>query len=516
MIPSSFLLEVNLKDRLLFNEITQLNVYVSGRIITDFEQHIIDIFLALNSSQDDDELDENESLRVVNSIDIFSKQQFQSMIASHLDELWAIFETLRRDRDREVIVIRAWNLQVKNMKIKISNHNKEKYEINEILRVVKVEISVAQTQCNELSKTQRVREDKDKQRKKTIRLSELEKFSSFEKESRSESKKRSFKQFDFFVEKARSDSKTRSFRHSDFSIFFEHKDSNTSEYIRYDIWKNRCIDKLEINFDWYVDEFKEVFAVIDWTGKKSAKHIDTRREAKRNFFESFDQIFKFLNDIYIDVDHLRNVRRQYDDLKMKLIEFFNEFYFEFILLINQLLKKNEKNKIHDFEKKITTKLQHVDVALNDYETLDDYFRKLQIMNNKHRRIKNNDARINISFTRGRSSTSQLSSRARRNEQYIKDLKTRYTTLLEKKAYKIVIARSNLSKLKKRCRKCDEENHWWKKCIFDKSLDSWVDSLIKQKMFNLQIISLINDNSSSIDDDSISFDASITFDVESKN
>ena len=165
-----------------------------------------------------------------------------------------------------------------------------------------------------------------------------------------------------------------------------------------------------------------------------------------------------MNDIYIDVDHLRNVRRQYDDLRMKFIEFFNEFYFEFFLLVNQLLKKNKANKIHDFEEKITTKFQHVDVELNDYEILDDYFRKFQIMNNKYCRIKNNNAKINIFFIRSKSSINQLNSRARRNEQYIKDLKTRYTTFLKKKTYKIVIARFNLFNLKKDCRKCDEKNH----------------------------------------------------------
>ena len=342
-----------------------------------------------------------------------------------------------------------------------------------------------------------VRIKKNNEKKKIVTLSEFEKFFNID-------------------EKSRSDSKTRSLKHSDSSIFFEHKKFTTFEYIRYDIWKNRCINKLKINFDWYVDEFKEIFAIINWTKKKSAKHIDIRREIKRNFFESTDQIFKLLNDIYIDVDHLRNVRRQYDDLRMKLIELFNEFYFEFLLLVNQLLKKNEANKIHDFEEKITTKFQYVNVELNDYEIFDDYFRKFQIMNNKHRRIKNNNARINIFSTRSKSSISQLNSRIRRNEQYIKNLKTRYTTFLKKKTYKIVIARSNLFNLKKDCRKCDEENHWWKNCSFDKSFDSWIDSLIKQKMLNLQVIFLINDNSSSIDDDNLNFDVSITFDVESKN
>ena len=492
-----------MKDRQLFSEITQLNVYVFDRKIKNFEQHIIDIFLVINFNQNDDELDEDESLKVVNSIDIFSQQQLQSMIVNYLDELWAIFETLWRDWDRDVIAIRTWNLQIEDMKVKISNHNKEKYEINETLRVVKIEVFIAHVACNEIVKVQRVLEDKKKQRKKKkiVASSNSEDFSDFNIDE----------EFDF--KNSRSKFKRHSFKHFDLFIFFEHKNSNTLEYIRYDIWKNKCIDKLKINFDWYVDEFKEISVVIDWTRNKLAKHIDIRRETQRNFFAFVEQIFKLLDDIYIDVDHLRNIRRQYDDLKIKFIELFNEFYFEFLLLANQLTKKNETNKIHDLEEKITIKLQHVDVELNDFEILENYFRKLQIMNNKHRRIKNNDVKINNFSTRDKSTINQLNSRIRRNEKYIANLKIRYTTLLKKKTYKIVIAHFNL---KKNCRKCDKENHWWRNCSFDKSFDNWVNNLIKQKMLNLQIIFLINDNSSSIDDDNLNFDVFITFDVESKN
>ena len=87
MISSSSIFKVSMKDRQLLSEITQLNVYVSDRRIKNFEQHIIDIFLVINFNQNDDELDEDESLKVVNSIDIFSQQQLQSMIANYLDEL---------------------------------------------------------------------------------------------------------------------------------------------------------------------------------------------------------------------------------------------------------------------------------------------------------------------------------------------------------------------------------------------------------------------------------------------
>ena len=140
---------------------------------------------------------------------------------------------------------------------------------------------------------------------------------------------------------------------------------------------------------------------------------------------------------------------------MKFIELFNEFYFEFLLLTNQLIKKNETNKIHSLEEKITIKLQHVDVKLNDFEIFENYFRKFQIMNNKHYRIKNNDFKINNFFIKSKSTFNQLNFKTRRNEKYITNLKIRYTTFLKKKTYKIVIARFNL---KKNCRKCDKENH----------------------------------------------------------
>ena len=72
---------------MLFSEIKHLNVYISHLKIKNLEQHIIDIFFVLNFNQNDDEFDENKSIKIVNSMNIFSKQQFQIMIVKHLDEL---------------------------------------------------------------------------------------------------------------------------------------------------------------------------------------------------------------------------------------------------------------------------------------------------------------------------------------------------------------------------------------------------------------------------------------------
>ena len=63
------------------------------------------------------------------------------------------------------------------MKIKISNH-KKKYEINEILRIVKIETFIVQTRCNEFSKIQQIRENKKTQRKKkSLHYQNLKSFS---------------------------------------------------------------------------------------------------------------------------------------------------------------------------------------------------------------------------------------------------------------------------------------------------------------------------------------------------
>ena len=152
---------------LLLSELIDLISELDIVIYSDFLYLAFDHLLTTSSMSQC--LYKNESLKVVNSINIFSQQQFQSMIVNYFDELWNIFENFRRNRDRKVIVIRAWNFQIENMKIKISNHNKKKYEINKVLRIVKVEVFVAQTQYNELFKIQRVRENKEKQRKKKDR-----------------------------------------------------------------------------------------------------------------------------------------------------------------------------------------------------------------------------------------------------------------------------------------------------------------------------------------------------------
>ena len=87
------------------------------------------------------------------------------------------------------------------MKIKNSNHNKKKYEINETLRVVKIEVFIVHVACNEIVKVQRVLKHKKKQRKKKKIVASLdfEDFSNFNideefdfKNSRSKFKRHSF------------------------------------------------------------------------------------------------------------------------------------------------------------------------------------------------------------------------------------------------------------------------------------------------------------------------------------
>ena len=102
-----------------------------------------------------------------------------------------------------------------------------------------------------------------------------------------------------------------------------------------------------------------------------------------------------LNIIYIDVDHERNVRRRYDDLSIKYIDLYNEFYSKFLLLINQLFNKFDENKIHDLKKKLIVKFKLIMNNLNNFISFEIFHRKIQTIDNRHRRIQNDDDRNEI-------------------------------------------------------------------------------------------------------------------------
>ena len=82
---------------------------------------------------------------------------------------------------------------------------------------------------------------------------------------------------------------------------------------------------------------------------------------------------------------------------MKFFDLYNEFYFKFVLLTNQLFNKFETNKIHDLKKKLIIKFKLIMNNLNDYTFFENFHRKIQTIDNRHQRIKNDDDKNQISL-----------------------------------------------------------------------------------------------------------------------
>ena len=293
--------------------------------------------------------------------------------------------------------------------------------------------------------------------------------------------------------KIRSKSKKLISKYTDSSIFYEHKNSEVLDYIRYDIWKDKCVNKLKINANWYFTKKQQVIAVIQWLEDKIAKHIHTRRKAQRHYFLDFEEIFKLLDIIYVDANHDRNVRRQYDDLRMKFFDLYSEFYSKFLLLTNQLSNKSDENKIHDLKKKLIVKFRLTMNNLNNFISLKAFHRKIQTIDNRHRRIQNDDDKNQTLSTFFRFSNHKQTFRIRRNEKYLAKLIINYINSIEKKIYKNVITRSSV---RKDCRRCEDLSHWWKDCKSNKSLFEWIDDLIKKKILNIQNIAAVFDDANS--------------------
>ena len=140
---------------------------------------------------------------------------------------------------------------------------------------------------------------------------------------------------------------------------------------------------------------------------------------------------------------------------MKFFDLYSEFYSKLLLLINQLFNKFDENKIHDLKKKLIVKLELIMNNLNNFISLKAFHRKIQTIDNRHRRIQNDDDRNSTFSIFFRFSNHKQTFRIRRHEKYFAKLIINYISSIEKKIYKVVIARFSV---KKECRRCEDLIH----------------------------------------------------------
>ena len=464
---------IRLEERQRLNEIRELDFFDFNKKIDDFER-LFDIYMITTVF---DFTNSNFTI-ILTTMNIFSLSKLKRTTSEQSARFWEILKCLRQNRNKNINIIRVWNNREKYIKTRNLKHSLKLAEINETLNVNKVELEINKAETAKVNKLVNKRfivirnlkvKLKEKIKKESSNYQDVDVFSEINYDEK----------INLF--KIHSKSKKLTSKYTDSSIFYEHKNSDVLDYIRYNIWKDKCVNKLKINANWYFTEKQQVIAIIQWLEDKIAKHIHIRRKVQRHYFIDFDQFFKLLDIIYVDANHDRNIRRQYVDFRMKFSNLYNEFYSKFLLLINQLFNKSDENKIHDLKKKLIVKLKLIMNNLNNFILLKAFYRKIQTIDNRHRRIQNDDDKNRTFSNFFKSSNHKQTFRIRRNEKYLTKLIINYINSIEKKIYKVVITRSSV---KKECRRCENLIHWWKKCKSNKSLFEWIDDLIKKKILNI--------------------------------
>ena len=95
------------------------------------------------------------------------------------------------------------------------------------------------------------------------------------------------------------------------------------------------------------------------------EQIDFRRFHDVIFYQKSQNVFDLLNFIYLNINRLRNTRRDFEILKIKLEQTFNVFYSKFIKLINQLIDYFEQIKMNCLKSKFTFKFLET-MTINEF------------------------------------------------------------------------------------------------------------------------------------------------------
>ena len=277
--------------------------------------------------------------------------------------------------------------------------------------------------------------------------------------------------------------KKRTSKHSNFDKFTN--DLNSDWFT----WKISVHDKLTINNDWYETVRFMITTIIDWTEKKTTKHIQFRRYNNLNYFESEIMMINFLENIYGNSDHQRNVRREYRDLIMFDIQNFQFFYSDFHRLNIQInfdqltLMKNLVDKfIMSLKQTLNNSFRHHFILLAWKNDIQQMYNDLISIRKKKTRIRAQKSilmifksifavSIAISFVKSATSTSFVKLKNDHKHDSITNQ---------------LIATS-------KCFTCDELDHNWKFCFN-------VSKFQKRQWHKLQIHQL------NLDIDSSEFDS----------
>ena len=265
----------------------------------------------------------NQNDGATHFLDIETVRQLKYWVQHHLDDFLNVFNDLRIDRDKYLIALKNFHEFVKLFK----TQKKNLFDIGNILEQIRDRLKTSEKEKKRVMSQlvdKRIEYDDLIKLNETRRSGRAFNFDSDEDSGNiGDGEKGSVVGGSIATSFIKFSKKKRTGKHPNPDKF---TDDVNSDWLT---WKINVHDKFTINSDWYETARFMVTTVIGWTEGEAAKHIQSRRYNNLDYFESEIMVINFLEDIYGDSDHQRNVRREYRDLTMFDIQDFQSFYSNF-------------------------------------------------------------------------------------------------------------------------------------------------------------------------------------------
>ncbi len=105
---------------------------------------------------------------------------------------------------------------------------------------------------------------------------------------------------------------------------------------KFEDWESRMKNKLIANADHYATEILKMAYIENRTGGDAAQHLAPRlREGAANKFTTADEMFKHLENVYLDPNRLQTAKTDFRKLVMRKNDNFHEFLTKFLHLAGE-------------------------------------------------------------------------------------------------------------------------------------------------------------------------------------
>ena len=124
-----------LKERQRLNEVKKLDIFDFNKKIDDFER-FLDIYMITTML----DFANSNFIMILTSIDIFNFSKLKKTIFEQFARFWKILKFFRKNKNKNINIIRVWNNREKYIKTRNLKHFLEFDEINEQFEINRAEI----------------------------------------------------------------------------------------------------------------------------------------------------------------------------------------------------------------------------------------------------------------------------------------------------------------------------------------------------------------------------------------